>query len=188
MNKIVLITLVGLISGCTVTQFNQYKLIVVDEMPMYGEGGVNTNIIGSIPVGDTLMVYTEKSEDLDNAMEVLHHSTKVWATGVSYKTNTLSKKRINKKYYLSSYSGIPYAKGSPIYQDTYPSSGNAPAKYSSSSSSTPSSGASIHTGPRGGRYYINSNGNKTYLKSGTSRSSGGSSYRRSSSSSSYRRK
>lgn len=177
------------LTSCSMTQ---YSLQTTDTMPIYGEGGIGTESLGKIDLGDTIEVVTKPRRELQSAMTVVHKSRLVWTIGVVHKTRIFRKRRISKKYYASYYAGYAF-----ISADAPNVISGTSRHYKSSSKpygSTPGTGAVIHSGPRGGRYYINSNGNKTYIKKTTSRFASTSSrrstsksYKKSSSSSSYRR-
>lgn len=165
----------ALLSGCTL---GQYSLVVVDPIPLYGEGGLVMDPVEEAPAQDTITVLTKNRKRVPNKTKVYYKSHSYWANDISHKTKLLGRRRLSRKVYKRSYALYTFsnARSGPSTRNSHRVSTTKPY------GSTPSRGATIYTGPRGGRYYINSKGNKVYIKSGTS-SSTRSSTRRSSSSS-----
>lgn len=165
----------ALLSSCSL---RQYSLVVVDPIPLYGEGGIAMAPVEEAPPQDTITVLAKNRKRVSNKTKVYYRSHSYWATGISHKTKLLVRRRLSRRVYKRSYALYTFSDAPPGR-----STGNSHRISTTKPyGSTPSTGATIYTGPRGGRYYINSKGNKVYVKSGTS-SSTRSSTRRSSSSS-----
>jgi len=86
----------------------QYNLQTTDTMPVYGEGGIGTEQLGEIDLGDTIEVVTKSKRGLQSAMTVVHRSRLVWTVGIAHKTRIFHKKRISRKSYTNQYASYAF--------------------------------------------------------------------------------
>jgi len=101
MDKLLLFLSCFLLSSCSITQ---YQLIVVRPLQNFGAEGITGTRLKDIPVGDTIITFTEKTAELENVMEVIYKFDRNWAIGVSSKTHTYKKQRLSKKSFKQQYS------------------------------------------------------------------------------------